>query len=56
MWALALELLLLVDVVRIDIGAELDTCDGARRFDDALLVEVIELDGSGANNGNGKFG
>ena len=50
-----LELLLLADVFRIDIDGELDTCDGARRFDATLLVDVTEWDGSGANNGNGKF-
>ncbi len=54
-WLFVVELLLLVDDVRVDNGGELDASEEASRFDDEFPVKLVGFDGNEPNIGNGKF-
>ncbi len=54
-WLFVLELLVLVEDVRVDNGGELETSDEASRFDDEFPVGFDEFVGNVGNNENWKF-
>lgn len=55
MWLLVIELLLLVDDVRVDNGGEFETSEEASKFDDEFPIGLAGFDDNGPNKGNGKF-